>query len=236
MPETFGYCSNQCALAPLLPAAGLCGGAHRHRGSHCYGYTDGLHPLVFQELRRLRPNQAGTAGFAGRHVVRTAERCCAPRGAGPIPRGRFAPEPIGGLRVLIPPVLLDQRTIRAANQYRTGFPTLSDFMTASTEPRFPIWLGSPQRNDIVAWRSAGVRQFTLNQDSHWAREGPFEAPWSSLRSIRDGPTSPVGSSSFVALDPHAGSGGDRSRRPSIRRRISANNARGTATSASWNTR
>jgi hypothetical protein len=30
------------------------------------------------------------------------------------------------------------------------------------KPRFPIWLGSIQRKDIGAWRSPGVKQFTLN--------------------------------------------------------------------------
>jgi len=38
-----------------------------------------------------------------------------------------------------------------------------------------------------------------------------------------------------AFDAHAGSGGDLGRKRSIRRRISANKARDTATSASWNT-
>jgi hypothetical protein len=40
---------------------------------------------------------------------------------------------------------------------------------------------------------------------------------------------------FLALDAHAGSGGGRGLSRSIRRKISANRARGTATSASWNT-
>jgi hypothetical protein len=39
----------------------------------------------------------------------------------------------------------------------------------------------------------------------------------------------------IVLDPHAGSGGGLGLSRSIRRRISANKARGTATSASWNT-
>ena len=55
-----------------------------------------------------------------------------------------------------------------------------------------------------------------------------------FRSIM-GRTSPVGLSSIAPRDAHAGSGGDRGRSRSIRRRISANTARGTATSASWNT-
>jgi hypothetical protein len=45
----------------------------------------------------------------------------------------------------------------------------------------------------------------------------------------------LGLSSFIALDPHAGSGGGLGRRSSIRRRMSANSDRGTATSASWKT-
>jgi hypothetical protein len=59
------------------------------------------------------------------------------------------------------------------------------------------------------------------------------AAFGGSRSIM-GRTSPVGLPLFIALDPHAGSGGGLGRRRSIRRRISANSARGTATSASWN--
>jgi hypothetical protein len=40
---------------------------------------------------------------------------------------------------------------------------------------------------------------------------------------------------FFALDPHAENGGGLGLNRSIRRKISANGARGTATSASWNT-
>ena len=54
-------------------------------------------------------------------------------------------------------------------------------------------------------------------------------------SVDHGRTSPAGLPSIVAPDAHAGSGGGRGRSRSIRRRISANSARGTATSASWNT-
>jgi hypothetical protein len=54
-------------------------------------------------------------------------------------------------------------------------------------------------------------------------------------SVDQGRTSPVGLSSFIALDRHAKDGGGLGRKRSIRRRISANRARGTATSASWNT-
>jgi hypothetical protein len=61
--------------------------------------------------------------------------------------------------------------------------------------------------------------------------------WRALSSSRvdHGRTSPAGLSSFIAPDPHAGSGGGCGLSPSIRRRMSANSARGTATSASWNT-
>jgi hypothetical protein len=48
-------------------------------------------------------------------------------------------------------------------------------------------------------------------------------------------TSPAGLSSFIAPDPHAGSGGGCGLSASIRRRMSANSDRGTATSANWNT-
>jgi hypothetical protein len=41
--------------------------------------------------------------------------------------------------------------------------------------------------------------------------------------------------SFIPPDPHAGSGGGLGRRSSIRRRMSANGDRSTATSANWNT-
>ena len=44
-----------------------------------------------------------------------------------------------------------------------------------------------------------------------------------------------GIAGHVGVLAHAGSGGGRGRRSSIRRRMSANSARGTATSASWNT-
>jgi hypothetical protein len=54
-------------------------------------------------------------------------------------------------------------------------------------------------------------------------------------SVDLGRTSPVRLSSFIALDPHAENGGGLGRKRSIRRRISANSARGTATSANWNT-
>jgi hypothetical protein len=54
-------------------------------------------------------------------------------------------------------------------------------------------------------------------------------------SVDHGRTSPVGLPSIVALDAHAGSGSGRGLSRSIRRRISANSARGSATSASWNT-
>jgi hypothetical protein len=50
-----------------------------------------------------------------------------------------------------------------------------------------------------------------------------------------GRISPVELPSFIALDAHAGSGGGLGLSRSIRRRISANKTRGTATSASWNT-
>jgi hypothetical protein len=58
---------------------------------------------------------------------------------------------------------------------------------------------------------------------------------SKQSSVGQGCTSPVRLSSFIALDPHAENGGGLGRKRSIRRRISANRARGTATSASWNT-
>ena len=54
------------------------------------------------------------------------------------------------------------------------------------------------------------------------------------RSIMDAPRL-LGLSWIVALGAHAGSGGGLGRRSSIRRRMLANSARGTATSASWNT-
>ena len=44
-----------------------------------------------------------------------------------------------------------------------------------------------------------------------------------------------GIAGHVGVLAHAGSGGGRGRRSSIRRRMPANSARGTATSASWNT-
>jgi hypothetical protein len=59
---------------------------------------------------------------------------------------------------------------------------------------------------------------------------PF-APRLSKFSVEDGRTSPAGLSSFIAPDPRAGSGGGCGLSPSIRRRISANSARGTAISA-----
>jgi hypothetical protein len=46
----------------------------------------------------------------------------------------------------------------------------------------------------------------------------------------------LGLSSFIALDPHTENHGGLGRKRSIRRRISANRAHGTATSASWNIR
>jgi hypothetical protein len=46
---------------------------------------------------------------------------------------------------------------------------------------------------------------------------------------------PSGLPSVIALDTHAGSGDGFGLSRSIRRKISANKARGTATSASWNT-
>ena len=52
-------------------------------------------------------------------------------------------------------------------------------------------------------------------------------------SVEHGHTSPVGLP--VAPDAHARSGAGRGRSRSIRRMTSANSARGTATSASWNT-
>jgi hypothetical protein len=48
-------------------------------------------------------------------------------------------------------------------------------------------------------------------------------------SADQGRTSPVRLSSFIALDLHAENGGGLGRERSIRRRISANRARGTAT-------
>ena len=58
--------------------------------------------------------------------------------------------------------------------------------------------------------------------------------WRALSRSRvdHGRTSPAGLSSFIAPDPHAGSGGGCGLSPSIRRRNSAHSARGTATSAS----
>jgi len=56
------------------------------------------------------------------------------------------------------------------------------------------------------------------------------AVWGALErsSVDQGRTSPVRLSSFIALDPHAEKGGGLGRKRSIRRRISANRARGTA--------
>jgi len=55
-------------------------------------------------------------------------------------------------------------------------------------------------------------------------------------SVDHGRTSPVALPLFLALDDaHAGSGGGLGLSRSIRRRISANKTRGTATSANWNT-
>jgi hypothetical protein len=61
--------------------------------------------------------------------------------------------------------------------------------------------------------------------------------WVALErfSVDQGRTSPVGLLLLIALDAHAGNGGGRGLSCSIRRRISANKARGTAASASWNT-
>jgi hypothetical protein len=58
------------------------------------------------------------------------------------------------------------------------------------------------------------------------------AVWGALErsSVDQGRTSPVRLSSFIALDPHAESGGGLGRKRSIQRRISAYTARGTATS------
>jgi hypothetical protein len=53
-------------------------------------------------------------------------------------------------------------------------------------------------------------------------------------SVEHGRTSPIGFA-CVAPDAHARSGAGRGRSRSIRRMTSANSARGTATSASWNT-
>ena len=53
--------------------------------------------------------------------------------------------------------------------------------------------------------------------------------------VDHGRASPVGWASFSALDAHAGSGGGRGLSMPMRRRISANSDRVTATSASWNT-
>ena len=56
--------------------------------------------------------------------------------------------------------------------------------------------------------------------------------WRSARArIMNARTSSVGWQSFIAPAPHAGNGGERSRRPSMRRRILAKRTRGTATSA-----
>ena len=67
--------------------------------------------------------------------------------------------------------------------------------------------------------------------------GLVSAVWgaSERLPIDHGRTSPVGLPSLIALDAHAGSGGGFGLSRSIRPRIAANNARGTATSASWNT-
>ena len=59
----------------------------------------------------------------------------------------------------------------------------------------------------------------------------MSAVWGTLErsSVDQGRTSPVRLSSFIALDPHAENGGGLGRKRSIRRRISANRAPGTAT-------
>ena len=61
--------------------------------------------------------------------------------------------------------------------------------------------------------------------------GLVSAVWGALErsSVDQGRTSPVRLSSFIAPDPHAGSGGGLGRSRSIRRRMSANSDRGTAT-------
>jgi hypothetical protein len=81
----------------------------------------------------------------------------------------------------------------------------------------------------------------------WYRKGraPSTEPISGLVSgvwvtferfsVDHGRTSPIALPLFLALDAHARSGGGLGLSRSIRRRISANKTRGTATSASWNT-
>jgi hypothetical protein len=43
-------------------------------------------------------------------------------------------------------------------------------------------VGPMQRKDIGAWRSPGVKQFTLNREFHWARERRFGALGGPCRS------------------------------------------------------
>jgi hypothetical protein len=111
----------------------------------------------------------------------------------------------------------------------------------ASEPRFPgcplpkatlLRSSTPGKAERAAMWVGASREVAQTQLFGAARR-----IWRALSNSRvdHGRTSPVGLSSSIAPDPHAGSGGDRSRRPSIRRRMSANSARGTATSASWNT-
>ncbi len=104
-------------------------------------------------------------------------------------------------------------------------------MLAAEGPLCPVPEGARQgckaRN--VGGTSRTVSQRRFFEATPQARRAFEQFP------VDHGRTSPAGLSSFIVLDPHAGSGGGLGLSRSIRRRMSANSARGTATSASWNT-
>ena len=89
---------------------------------------------------------------------------------------------------------------------------------------------------VVAARKARLRgperASWLRRTALFGRAPGVSAAFGGFRSLI-GRTSPPGLASFIAFGAHAGSGGGRGLSRSIRRRISANKARGTATSASW---
>jgi hypothetical protein len=103
----------------------------------------------------------------------------------------------------------------------------------ASKPKFPIWHGSTQRKDIGAWRSPGVKRFTLHPSFPWARErrlGRLGAVFGRSGTHLTGQVVVV--HRFRRSCQERGGLG---RKRSIRRRILANGARGIATSANWNT-
>lgn len=101
------------------------------------------------------------------------------------------------------------------------------------EPRFPKLPASATQTWAVTPHPASLQGLVPASDAAETRVIRFCSASGRLRpiSVDHGRTSPAGTPTIAARDAHAGSGGDGGRSRSVWRRIAANSARDTTTSA-----